>query len=322
MHAPQPTGNQALTGCVEVCEGRTETEPQAAATDGGTAVSSTALSEDTVLEHASPERAVSKRGRRIAGRAGVAVAATVALALAFAGCGGDDSDDNGASGAEASAAALPAATPGVETVPAITVRGEGRVQGRPDLMTVSMGVEVNADTADEALSEANVLATALIETFKSEGVAERDLQTSDLSIWPNWDRDSERIVGYHVSNALTVKLRDLDKAGQVIDTAAGAVGDAVRFHGISFSIEDTTDLLAVARTDAVERAADQARQLADAAGVELGDLRAIDETGGSAPPPTYYSATDSVARMADSVPIEAGTQEVTLEVVLVYDIAR
>lgn len=256
----------------------------------------------------------------------MALAATVMLALVASGCGGDDSDGEGASGAGAGgAAALPAAASGSDSadVPAITVRGEGRVQGRPDLMTVSMGVDVNGDTANEALDEANVLATALIETFKGEGVAERDMQTSDLSIWPNWDRDSERIVGYHVSNTLTVKLRDLDKAGQVIDTAAGAVGDAVRFHGVSFSIEDTTDLLAEARTDAVERAADQAQQLADAAGVELGDLRAIDDTGGSAPPPTYYGAdAEAALRAPDSVPIQEGTQEVTLEVVVVYDIAQ
>ena len=249
------------------------------------------------------------------------VAVTAALALVAAGCGDDDSDTT----ADSTAAAQAGAATGADTsnMPAITVSGEGRASGKPDLMTVNMGVEANAETANGALDEANVLATALIKTFKDLGVDSKDLQTSDLSIWPNWDSDAQRIVGYHVSNTLTVKLRDLDRAGEVIDTAAGAVGDAVRFNGVSFSIDDTAKIAGEARTDAVKRAADQAQQLADAAGVELGDLRSMDETGGQTPAPMYYgySADQAMRGMAESVPIEEGCQEVTVQVVLVYDIA-
>lgn len=250
----------------------------------------------------------------------IAVAATAALALVAAGCGGGDDSSTSANSA---AAVQAGAATGADTanMPAITVSGEGRASGKPDLMTVNMGVEANADTANGALDEANVLATALIKTFKDMGVESKDLQTSDLSIWPNWDNDAQRIVGYHVSNTLTVKLRNLGRAGEVIDAAAGAVGDAVRFNGVSFTIDDTTRLATKARADAVKRAADQAKQLADAAGVELGDLRSMDETGGQAPTPVYYGMAADEAVRAESVPIEKGSQEVTVNVVLVYDIA-
>ena len=256
-------------------------------------------------------------------RAVTLVAVTAALALAAAGCGGDDDDSDDAAESAATVGAAAAEAADTSEIPSITVSGEGRADGKPDLMTVSMGVEANSETANTALDEANVLATALIKTFKDLGVDEKDLQTSDLSIWPNWDEDGRSIVGYHVSNSLTVKLRDLERAGDVIDAAAGAVGDAVRFNGVAFSIDDDTDLMAVARTDAVEKAADQAEQLAEAAGVELGDLRSIDETDSAVPTPMYYSGYAEMSRTAaDSVPIEEGTQEVTVDVVLVYDIAQ
>ena len=262
------------------------------------------------------------------------------LALVAAGCGGDDDDDSaggdgggGTAGAAASRADTQAAvaalqasssdSTGAGNVPGITVQALGKAEGKPDLITVSMGVEVNGASANEALDQSSVLATALIETFKKEGVDEKDLQTSDLSIWPNWDDESQRIVGYHVSNTLNVKLRDLERAGAIIDVAAGAVGDAVRLNGVSFSIDDTTALLAEARADAVKQAADQAAQLAEAAGVELGELRAIDETGGTSPTPLYYGAESlRAADQSVAVPIEEGTQELTVSVVLVYDIAR
>ena len=262
------------------------------------------------------------RARRV-----LAATATVsALALVAAGCGSGGDDDTGNATATELAAlrsAVESGGTGAEN-PAISVRAMGRAESKPDLMTVSMGVEVNAETANDALDQSSILATALINTFKEQGVDEKDLKTSDLSIWPNWDRDGKHIVGYHVSNTLTVKLRDLDHAGAVIDVAAGSVGDAVRMNGVSFSIDDTTAALAKARADAVKKAADQAQQLAAAAGVELGRLRSVDETGGTTTPPVTYSAEMYRAQATDqsiAVPIEEGTQELTVEVVLVYDIA-
>jgi uncharacterized protein YggE len=230
-----------------------------------------------------------------------------AAALALAGCGGS------------STPTAAAADPATGDRPAVAVVGEGRVEGTPDVMTISLGVETRGVTAQAALADNATRATNLVTVLGDSGVAKADIQTSDLSVYPNFDRDGREIVGYTVNNTVTAKLRDLDSAGSVIDAAAFATGDAIRLHGVSFSIDDTSDLVARARADAVERAMEQAGQLADAAGVELGALRSIDETGTRLPPPVYhemYRAADAVA----STPIEPGSQELTVEVTLVFEL--
>lgn len=252
--------------------------------------------------------------------AGAALA--VAAAVVLAGCGGGGDDDADAAEA-ARAAGEPGEAAAAEDRPVITVLGEGRAEGRPDLMTVQLGVETRAATADEALADNNARAAQLIEVLKQAGVESRDLQTSDLSVYPNFDEDGRVIVGYTVANILTASLRDLDGAGALIDAAAAAVGDAVRLHGVSFSIEDTDRLAAAARTEAVERAARQARQLADAAGVTLGPIRSIDEVSAVPPEPLFVEETAALRASADAgAPIERGTEEVSLTVRVVYEIAQ
>jgi uncharacterized protein YggE len=100
------------------------------------------------------------------------------------------------------------------------------------------------------------------------------------------------------------------------------VGDAIRLNGISFSIDDTNDLVAKARTDAVKKAMDQARQLANGAGVKLGAVRSIDEVNDTPiADHLQYSGADEV-RAAASAPVEAGSQDVTLDVKVVVEIAQ
>ena len=244
------------------------------------------------------------------------VAGTVLAALTVAGitgCGGNDGAPQ-----EQALTAAPVASDGGDQ-PVITVEGVGRVEGTPDLMTLRLGVETKAPAAKQALDDANARMRALLATLEQAGIAKKDLQTSDLSVQPTWDEDGLEITGYVVRNTVTAKLRDLDGAGAVIDAAAGAAGDAVRLDGVSFSIENTSALVAEARTDAVRRAQDQAGQLAEAAGVELGRVTAIDETPADVPQPEYYAR--AVSADAAGVPIEAGTQELTLRVRVVYEIA-
>ena len=105
------------------------------------------------------------------------------------------------------------------------------------------------------------------------GVSKDDVQTSGLSVYPEFDGDGEKIIGYTSSNSLTVTTHDLDGAGRIIDAAAGAVGDDIRIDGVWFSIEDTGELVKQARADAVRKAGEQAQQLAGAAGIGLGGDR-------------------------------------------------
>jgi uncharacterized protein len=234
--------------------------------------------------------------RRIAA---LPVAAALAGALLLAGCASGSTPELG----------RPAP-------PSITTRGVGTVAGTPDTLTVVLGVQTRAPSAADALADNNTRATGLLDVLRGRGVADRDLRTSGLSISPTFDTDG-RITGYEVTNQVTATLRDVAGAGALIDAAAQAAGDAVRVQQISFGIDDDARPRAEARADAVRQAVTQARQLADAAEVGLGPILSITEvTEGR--PPVPAARTDAAAQ---AVPIEPGTQDVSVSVEVVHAVA-
>lgn len=200
----------------------------------------------------------------------------------------------------------------------ISAQGTGTIAGTPDTLTVTLGVQTQATEAQAALQDNSQRATALIETLKSKGVATEDIRTSELTVDPTWEQ-SGRINGYQVSNQVTATLHDISQAGAVIDAAAAATGDAIRVRQTSFSIADDSDLRAEARSRAVQQAQEQARQMADAAGVTLGKVRSIVEVPQTQGAPNPFMRAPDVA-LADAVPIQAGSQELTVNVAITYDI--
>lgn len=268
----------------------------------------------------------------------VPVLGAVLLLAACAGSG-DDADatttsdpvgDDGNSGGAAEVAA-PVATPveatassaGTGDAPAagtagITVTGVGTVLGRPDTMTVTIGVNVVRPTVSEATAEATASATALFDALEAAGVAEQDIQTQNYSIWPQYRYDEGRapeLTGYQVSNTVLAKIRDVDAAGTVIDAAVAAGGDTSVVQGIGFSVEDDTERLAEARAKAFADARAKAEQLAELAGVELGAVLRMAETLGGASP--SFAAESAAADSASRTPIQPGelTSEVRVDVV-------
>ena len=203
----------------------------------------------------------------------------------------------------------------------ITAQAIGTVTGTPDVVTVSMGVETRSESAQAALEENNRLAADAIAILKNNGVAAEDLQTSQLSVNPTYD-DKSTITGYQVTNMVTAKLRDITKAGTLIDAVGQAAGDAVRVQQLSFSIDDDSGLRATARANAVTRAQTQAQQMAEAAGVSLGPIHAIIEAPTATPIAYPAAAMDSASLAAGAVPIEAGSQELRVVVQVVYEIAQ
>jgi len=202
----------------------------------------------------------------------------------------------------------------------ITAQGIGKVSGTPDVVTISLGVQTTAASAQAALDDNNKLATDTIAALKANGVAPEDLQTSQLSVNPSYS-DKGQITGYQVTNMVTAKLRDIGKAGAVIDAVGTSAGDAIRVQQLSFSIDDDSAVRAAARTDAVKRAQAQAKQLADAAGVALGPIHSITEV--AAPNTPFYPAMDAAAASAPvAAPIEAGSLELNVTVQVVYEIAQ
>ena len=245
-------------------------------------------------------------------KAAIAAVATVA-AVGVAGCSSGSAKSTTA--ARLTAATTPANTPG----PTINVAGHGKVDGTPDVMTVTMGVQTIDPSAQAALQRNNDRANALITALKNKGVAAKDIQTVDLNVSPNFDKNFH-VTGYSASNTVSAKLRDLSKAGEVIDTAALTAGEDVRLQGVSFSIDNTSSLVAQARADAIKDALAQGRQLATAAGVHLGAIRTIDDTGTALPQPQYLAQNGMLRDAAAAVPIEAGSQELSVDVTVVFDI--
>ena len=198
----------------------------------------------------------------------------------------------------------------------ITGTATGEVSGTPDTLTVTLGVESRGGSATETLARNSERATKVIEALKAAGVASGDLQTSQLSLYPTFDNRG-RPTGYSVSNMVTAKVHDVANAGAVVDAAAAQAGDDIRVQGVALSIEDTGKLVTSARADAVGRARAQARQLARAADVKLGPLQRITERRSpTGVVPQYGFAADAAMR----APIEAGSQELTVDVTVVYTI--
>ncbi len=203
----------------------------------------------------------------------------------------------------------------------LSTRGVGRATGTPDTLTVVIDVSTQASSAKSALDANNSKANALLELLRRNGVANKDLRTSQLSINPVYNDKSTAITGYQVDNTVQATLHDLGKAGSLLDAAVGTVGDAVRIQQISFSIGDDTALRAQARAQAVAQARAQAGQLAQAAGVSLGAIRSLTEQVDAGSPITYDMAKTAAGASAASVPMQAGQQEITVAVDLVYDIS-
>ena len=209
----------------------------------------------------------------------------------------------------------------------VWVGGSGRVVVVPDLALLSMGVEARATTVAEARGNAAIAMTAIIDVLTGSGIEEKDIRTQFFNIQPEYTwNDSERkqeLTGYRVTNSITVKVRDLENVGTLIDQVSEAGGDLTRINNISFTAETPEQYAAQARQAAVEDAMAKAQQFADLTGVTLGKLMYIAETGGSIP--VSRQAFDSGIAMegaafAPPTPISQGEMDITISVQAVFEI--
>jgi uncharacterized protein YggE len=173
----------------------------------------------------------------------------------------------------------------------------------------------------EARSQAAEAMEATLAALKDGGVAEEDIQTSRFSVQPRYDyRDrEEELIGFVVTNLVTAKIRNIDDTGDLIDAAVEAGGDLARVHDLRFTIDDPSALEDEARQEAVAEARHKAETLAEAAGVDLGPVRSISESGGVLPDFYGYGAAelqdfDEAVRTS----IEPGELEVVKQVQIVY----
>lgn len=218
------------------------------------------------------------------------------------------------------ALALPVSAPAFadDTSRTITVTGTGTVEAAPDMATLMIGVTTQGATAAEALAENSKATAAVIARLTASGVEARDLQTSNLSINPNWtgyDSSTPTISGYVASNMLTVRVRALDTTGSVLDAAVA--DGANTLNGMTFGLADPEPSYNEARKEAVADARAKAELLAQAAGVTLGQVVAIADGGAMTDPAPMYR--DAVA--ASPVPVQGGELGLVANVTITWEIA-
>jgi uncharacterized protein YggE len=174
------------------------------------------------------------------------------------------------------------------------------------------------DAQAEAATSMGKIMTAL----KSEGVAEKDIQTQYFSIQQvtRWDKDrqEEIVIGYRVTNMVMAKIREINKTGSIVDSVVEAGGDFTRIDGISFSIDDPSEYRTEARNKAMTDAKTKAEQLANLSGVRLGKPTYISESI-SYP---IYSQPPRLAEgaVAPTTPISPGEMMVSIDIQVVYAI--
>lgn len=199
----------------------------------------------------------------------------------------------------------------------LTVTGTGEVFTEPDVAYVLIGVEVHRSSVAEAREAGAATASQVIRAVKDHGVADRDVQTTGLSIYPMYEyptNGSPRIVGYVFWTTVEVKIRDFDRLSDIIDAAVDAGGDAARLQGITFDVEDRGRVLEQAREAAMNDARAKAEQLARLAGVQLGTPITISEVVSTPPAPLPAARSGGEFAVDTSIPIEPGTTSVTVQV--------
>lgn len=203
----------------------------------------------------------------------------------------------------------------------LTVTGTGIAKAAPDEAGFSTGVVSHAPTAGQALAANSRAMNAVIATLKKQGVPEKAIQTSNLSLSPQYQTCKpnvtcpQRIVGYEVSNTVSVTV-PLDKAGSVLDALVASGSNQI--DGISFAIHDPKPLLALARADAVKDAIDKGQLYAKSAGVSLGPILAIQEAGSQAPQPMYRSMNMGIMAGKGPPPVVGGEQLVSASVSITW----
>lgn len=203
----------------------------------------------------------------------------------------------------------------------ITVTGQGESSVAPDMATIQTGVVTQSKTAVEAMAENNVAVEKIMADLKSMNVAQKDMQTSQFSVQPVYergDRGQRRpdVVGYRVSNQLRIRVRELSQLGKLLDTLIRSGSN--QMSGISFGVDDSTAVMNEARKKAIANAKAKAELYAESAGVTVGKVLKIDERQSVIPQPRMLGRAMEMS--ASSVPIATGEQDFVASVNVMYEL--
>ena len=234
-------------------------------------------------------------------RTHIRVAAAAASLVLLAGCGSQ--------AAAVSNKAGPARS--------VTATATGSTTGVPDQLTAQVGISNEGASAAAVLAENNAKTQSLLNELKIAGIDDKDVQTTSVDLGPRFNNKG-RITGYQANNMLRVTLRNLSTAGTRLDALVKAGGNSARVQGISLGFTDDDALLSKARVDAIKRAKAQAKEMAEAAGAKLGKVRTIADVAGFNP--IFEQSAGRLAAADSSVPISAGSEDLTVRVKVVFEL--
>ena len=204
----------------------------------------------------------------------------------------------------------------------ISVSGTGHASVTPDRFSFTVGVQTINDTVEQAVNENNSKTAATIAALKRAGATDKDIRTSNFSIYPQQDYGQNklpRILGYQVSNSITVRRENISEAGKLLQAALNA--GVNQSSGLQFEVSDPARGRDLAMRAAYDEARSKATLLAQAAGRTLGRALSINEGGAAVPP---YPVPRAMAMRAESavseVPVEAGTRDVSYSVSVIFEL--
>ncbi|GAB4505745.1 MAG: SIMPL domain-containing protein [Anaerolineales bacterium] len=205
----------------------------------------------------------------------------------------------------------------------LTVNGTGQVYLTPDIAYIYIGVHTEHTTAAEAVATNTAETQKVIAALKEAGIEDKDIQTTNFSIWPNtqYNPEGQQIgVSYAVDNSVYVTVRNLDNLGDLLDAAISAGANSI--NSIQFDAADKSEALKQARDAALENARTQAQELAAAADVKLGEIQSISFYDTSAAPyfDTFGSKGGGGGIESAAVPIQPGQLALTVTVSMTYEI--
>ncbi|HWA23833.1 MAG TPA: SIMPL domain-containing protein [Caulobacterales bacterium] len=202
----------------------------------------------------------------------------------------------------------------------LTVVAEGRTKIAPDIATINVGVVTEAPTADAAVAKNTAQMNKVMAALKRVGIADKDIQTSSLSVNPQYqygENQPPKLNGYQANNNVTVKVRNLKNVGKAVDSVVTDGSNQV--SGISFGLDDDTKAMDLARTDAVKKARARAEIYAAAAGLKVDRILSISEAGAS--PPVAYPMPIAMARASKAEgapPVSGGELDISIDVTVTF----
>ena len=219
------------------------------------------------------------------------------------------------------AAASPAFSEDARMPRLISLSGHGEVRSTPDMAFITTGVLSQGATAAQALAANTSTMNSLFAALKDSGIAEKDVQTSNFMVQPRYnfqDGKAPELVGYDVSNTVTVTVRKLGDLGLLLDKVVKAGSNQI--NGIGFNVSKPDAALDEARKLATSDATRKAKIYAEAMGVALGPVMSISESTGYQPPMPMARGKVMMADAASPVPVAAGEQTLSVDVNITWEI--